>query len=92
MAQSPLAAAICMAVTQLIGMFIASGDIAATLPYGLSLSFIAFGGTYAGVFVVSLAARSRRNQEGTQTSAGWRRLLAAPAPWNDSCRFSVARG
>lgn len=69
-ASAGLAAAICMAITQLIGMFIAPGDIAATLLYGLSLSFIAFGGTYAGVFFVSLAARSRHNQQGTQTSAG----------------------
>lgn len=69
-ASGGLAAAICMAVTQLIGLLIGSGATAETLLYGLSLSFIAFGGTYAAVFFVTLAVRSRQNQRGTQTSAG----------------------
>ena len=70
-ASGGLAAAICMAIVQLIGMFIGSESVAGTLLYGLSLSFVAFGGTYAGVFFVSLAARSRHQQRGgTQTTAG----------------------
>ena len=40
-------------------MIIAPNDVPATLLYGLSLSCLAFGGTYAGVFFVSLAIRSR---------------------------------
>lgn len=68
-ASAGLAAAICMAITQLIGMIIAPNDVPATLLYGLSLSCLAFGGTYAGVFFVTLAIRSR-NEGRAQGSAG----------------------
>ena len=54
-ASAALAAAICMAITQIIGLILASADVAQIILYGLSLSFIAFGGTYAGVFFASLA-------------------------------------
>ena len=54
-ASAALAAAICMAVAQIIGLILNPGDVAETILYGLSLSFIAFGGTYAGVFFASLA-------------------------------------
>ena len=66
-ASAGLAAAICMAVTQLIGMIVAPNDIAGSLLYGLSLSCLAFGGTYAGVFFVSLAIRVPRR------GSPWRR-------------------
>jgi hypothetical protein len=59
-ASAALAAAICMAITQIIGLVIASKDVAEIILYGLSLSFIAFGGTYAGVFFTSLARGQKR--------------------------------
>ena len=54
-ASAALAAAICMAITQIIGLVLAPADVAEIILYGLSLSFIAFGATYAGVFFASLA-------------------------------------
>jgi len=54
-ASAALAAAICMAISQVIGLILAPADVAETILYGLSLSFVAFGGTYAGVFFASLA-------------------------------------
>ncbi|NQX26197.1 hypothetical protein HQQ81_02395 [Microbacteriaceae bacterium VKM Ac-2854] len=62
-ASATLAAAICMAITQIVGLVLAPVDVAAILLYGLSLSFIAFGGTYAGAFFVSLARSQRRSAE-----------------------------
>lgn len=55
MASAALAGAICMAITQIIGLVLAPADVAEIILYGISLSFIAFGGTYAGVFFASLA-------------------------------------
>jgi len=54
-ASAAFAAAICMAITQIIGLVLAWGEVAEIVLYGLSLSFIAFGGTYAGAFFASLA-------------------------------------
>ena len=54
-----LAAAICMAVCQLIALVLGVHPAEALL-FGLSLSSIAFGGTYAGVFFVSLVRGSGR--------------------------------
>jgi len=51
-----LAAAICLAITQIIGLILNAG-ILNTIAYGLSLSFIAFGGTYAGTFFATRAKR-----------------------------------
>ena len=59
-ASAGLAAAICMAVTQIVGLVLAPTDVAEIILYGLSLSFIAFGGTYAGVFFASLARGQKR--------------------------------
>jgi creatinine amidohydrolase/Fe(II)-dependent formamide hydrolase-like protein len=59
-ASAALAAAICMAISQIIGLLLAPVDVAETILYGLSLSFIAFGGTYAGVFFASLARSQKR--------------------------------
>lgn len=59
-ASAALAAAICMAITQIIGLVLASADIAEIILYGLSLSLITFGGTYAGVFFASLARGQKR--------------------------------
>jgi hypothetical protein len=61
-----LAAAICMAVCQIIALAIGFhlGD---ALLFGLSLSSIAFGGTYAGVFFISLAQSTGRTA--TRTNA-----------------------
>ena len=61
-ASAALAAAICMAITQIIGLVLAPAEVAEVILYGLSLSFVAFGGTYAGVFFASLA-RSQRPRE-----------------------------
>jgi hypothetical protein len=55
-----LAAAICMAITQVIGLAAHLGSIPTVLLLGLSLSSIAFGGTYAGVFFASLATARRQ--------------------------------
>lgn len=55
-----LAAAICMAITQIIGLAVHLGSVPTVLLVGLSLSSIAFGGTYAGVFFVSLATSRRQ--------------------------------
>ena len=54
-----LAAAICMALCQIIALVLGTHPAEALL-FGLSLSSIAFGGTYAGVFFVSLARGSGR--------------------------------
>ena len=48
-----LAAAICMAICQVIALVLGAHPADALL-FGLSLSSIAFGGTYAGVFFISL--------------------------------------
>lgn len=53
-----LAAAICMAVCQVVALAIGTHPADALL-LGLSLSAIAFGGTYAGVFFIALV-RPRR--------------------------------
>jgi hypothetical protein len=55
-----LAAAICMAITQVLGLALHLGAVSGVLLVGLSLSSIAFGGTYAGVFFASLAGSRRR--------------------------------
>lgn len=60
-ASATLAAAICMAITQIIGLILAWGDVGETLLYGLSLSFIAFGGTYSGAFFASLARGQKQS-------------------------------
>ena len=54
-ASAALAAAICMAITQIIGLVLEPTEVGQTILYGLSLSFVAFGATYAGVFFTSLA-------------------------------------
>ena len=59
-ASAALAAAICMAITQIIGLVLAPAGVAEIILYGLSLSFVAFGGTYAGVFFASLARGQKR--------------------------------
>lgn len=60
-ASAGLAAAICMAIVQII--WLAMGDGAAdALLYGFSISFIAFGGTYAGVFFLAIAPGRRRRR------------------------------
>jgi hypothetical protein len=59
-ASAALAAAICMAITQVIGLILQPAEVAEIILYGLSLSFVAFGGTYAGVFFATLA-RSQRH-------------------------------
>ncbi len=59
-ASATLAASICMAVSQIIGLVLATADVSEIILYGLSLSFIAFGGTYAGVFFASLARGQKR--------------------------------
>lgn len=58
-ASGGLAAAICLAISQLIALILAPESSVANLAYGLSLSSIAFGGTYAGVFFVRLLADRR---------------------------------
>ena len=59
-ASAALAAAICMAITQIIGLILAPADVGAIILYGLSLSFVAFGGTYAGVFFAAVARGQKR--------------------------------
>jgi tetrahydromethanopterin S-methyltransferase subunit D len=59
-----LAAAICMAITQILGLVLQPGNVAQVLMIGLSLSTIAFGGTYAAVFFVTLAGSRRRRSQG----------------------------
>ena len=59
-ASATLAAAICMAISQIIGLVLATADVSEIVLYGLSLSFIAFGGTYAGAFFASLARGQKR--------------------------------
>lgn len=54
-----LAAAICMAICQIIALVMGAHPADALL-FGLSLSSIAFGGTYAGVFFISLLHGSGR--------------------------------
>jgi hypothetical protein len=54
-----LAAAICMAVCQIIALALGAHLVDALL-FGLSLSSIAFGGTYAGVFFISLVHSAGR--------------------------------
>ena len=54
-----LAAAICMAIAQIV--FLAKGfGPGDALAYGASLPFIAFGGTYMGVFFVTRIRRGKR--------------------------------
>lgn len=48
-AAAGLAAAICMAITQVVWLALGE-DVTRALLFGFSLSFIAFGGTYAGTF------------------------------------------
>ncbi|WP_182346752.1 hypothetical protein [Tomitella gaofuii] len=52
-ASALLAAAICMAITQIIWLALGE-DVSRALLFGLSLSSIAFGGTYAGTFFVGI--------------------------------------
>ncbi len=60
MTSAALGGAICLAITQLIGLIFFGGHIAETLLYGLSLASVAFGGTYAGTFFTSLITERRR--------------------------------
>ena len=60
-----LAAAICMAICQIIALVLGAHPADALL-FGLSLSSIAFGGTSAGVFFVSLARGSGRTMTPAQ--------------------------
>jgi hypothetical protein len=54
-----LAAAICMAIAQIV--FLAKGfGPGDALAYGTSLSCIAFGGTYVGVFLITRLRRGKR--------------------------------
>lgn len=62
-----LAASICMAICQIIGLVFHLAGVAETLLVGVSLSTIAFGGTYAGSFFATLAA-SRRAHPGRSTA------------------------
>lgn len=55
-----LAASICLAITQLIGLIFFPTDIPHTLAYGVSITSVAFGGTYAGVFFISGMIGARR--------------------------------
>jgi hypothetical protein len=55
-ASAGLAAAICMAITQLLGLILAA-HLTDALLLGLSLSSIAFGGTYAGIFLIAVLHR-----------------------------------
>ena len=55
---------ICMAITQILGLVLQPGNVAQVLMIGLSLSTIAFGGTYAAVFFVTLAGSRRRRSQG----------------------------
>ena len=57
-ASGGLAAAIAMAITQIVCL-LSIGEVQTAITWGVSLSSIAFGGTYAGVFFGRLA-RSRR--------------------------------
>jgi len=59
-----LAAAICMAITQILGLMLQPGNIGQVLLIGFSLSSIAFGATYAAVFFVTLAGSRRRRSPG----------------------------
>lgn len=60
-ASAALAAAICVAISQLIGLIFWSGSVGATLLYGISLGIIAFGFTYAALFFTGLATAPRRH-------------------------------
>jgi hypothetical protein len=60
-----LAAAICMAICQIVALTLGAHPADALL-FGLSLSSIAFGGTYAGAFFVSLAHGSGRTATPTE--------------------------
>lgn len=57
-----LAASLCFAITQLIGLTFFPDAIPHTLQYGFSISGVAFGGCYAGVFFIggAIAARKQR--------------------------------
>lgn len=59
-ASAALAASICFAITQLIGLIFFMDEIPNTLLYGMSISGIAFGATYAGVFFIGGAIARRR--------------------------------
>lgn len=60
-ASGGLAAAICMAITQIIWLVIGSGALEA-LAIGASLSCIAFGATYASTYFVARARLPQREQ------------------------------
>lgn len=61
-ASGGLAAAIAMAVAQVIFLATGFGPLGA-LEFGLSLAAIAFGGTYAGVFFVSRAKHGKVSED-----------------------------
>ncbi|QDQ98095.1 hypothetical protein [Tomitella fengzijianii] len=52
-ASAGLAAAICMAIVQIIWLAMGE-DVGRAILYGVSISSIAFGGTYAGMFFMSI--------------------------------------
>ncbi|GAA4818967.1 hypothetical protein [Tomitella cavernea] len=52
-ASAALAAAMCMAIVQIVWLAMGE-DVGRAILYGLSISSIAFGGTYAGVFFTSI--------------------------------------
>ncbi|MGH3322595.1 MAG: hypothetical protein ACRDN9_20955 [Streptosporangiaceae bacterium] len=66
-----LAAAICMAITQIVGLVLGN-DAGPTLLYGFSLSSIAFGGTYAGTFFVGMRSPRRDEPAATAGASGHR--------------------
>lgn len=59
-ASGGLAAAIAMAISQIIGWFFGTDHVVEALVYGASVSAVAFGATYAGVFFAGLAMKNRR--------------------------------
>jgi hypothetical protein len=63
-----LAASICLAITQLIALIFFPTQIPQNLAYGLSISSVAFGGTYAGVFFISGAIAARRSKAALATN------------------------
>jgi len=63
-----LAAAICLAITQLIALIFMPAQIVQMLAYGVSISSVAFGGTYAGVFFISGAIAARKQRENPTTA------------------------
>lgn len=63
-ASGGLAAAIAMAIAQVVYLVLGFGPLAA-LEFGLSLAAIAFGGTYAAVYFVGRAKHGRVRQDHT---------------------------